>query len=148
MKGLLVCTRDVGVLLSIKSQFVLSGQVDERLHGGEVGDVSVTDLSEQRLQIPAHTHTKYFIITRYRSTSVPESIRNVTFLNFKTMLKVKVNPIFRRLSELLLDRTTRPPRLIFKSTVNINKHFCKSTPLNLPPNQREEKYNALNFNNK
>lgn len=52
-----VCTRDVGVLLGVESQFVLSGQVDEGLHGGEVGNVTVADLSEQRLQVPAHTQT-------------------------------------------------------------------------------------------
>ncbi len=52
-----VRTRDVGVFFSVKSQFVLCWQVDEGLHGGEVGDVSVADLTEQRLQIPAHTHT-------------------------------------------------------------------------------------------
>lgn len=51
------CTRDVGVLLSVESQLVLSGQVDEGLHGGEVGDVSVTDLTEQCLQIPTNTNT-------------------------------------------------------------------------------------------
>lgn len=61
MNDLHVCfhTGDVGVLLGIERQFVLSGQVDEGLHGGEVGNVSVADLPEQRLQVPApaHTHT-------------------------------------------------------------------------------------------
>ena len=52
-----LCTRDVGVLLGVESQLVLCGQVDEGLHGGEVGDVSVTDLTEQRLQVPAQTQT-------------------------------------------------------------------------------------------
>lgn len=51
-----VCTGDIRVFFSIESQFVLSGQVDESLHGGEVGDVSVTDLAEQRFQVPTNTH--------------------------------------------------------------------------------------------
>lgn len=56
-----VCTGDVGVLLGVESQFVLCGQVDEGLHGGEVGDVSVADLTEQRLQVPTHR-----ILSQYR----------------------------------------------------------------------------------
>lgn len=60
-----LCTRDVGVFLGVESQLVLCGQVDEGLHGGEVGDVSVADLTEQRLQVPAHAQTKYFISSGY-----------------------------------------------------------------------------------
>lgn len=51
-------TGDIGVLFSIERQLVLGGQVDEGLHGGEVGDVSVTDLAKQRFQVPANTHTQ------------------------------------------------------------------------------------------
>lgn len=54
-----VCTRDVGVFLSVESQFVLCGKVDEGLHGGEVGDVSVADLTEQRLQVPTRKQRKH-----------------------------------------------------------------------------------------
>lgn len=53
-----ICTGDVGVLLSVEGQLILCGQVDEGLHGGEVGDVTVTDLTEQRLQVPTHRHTE------------------------------------------------------------------------------------------
>lgn len=60
-----LCTRNVGVFLGVESQLVLCGQVDEGLHGGEVGDVSVADLTEQRLQVPAHAQTKYFISSGY-----------------------------------------------------------------------------------
>lgn len=73
-----VCTGDVGVLLCVESQFVLCGQVDEGLHGGEVGDVSVADLTEQRLQVPKHTHTqKYFLRAGYifQSYSKPRRTR-------------------------------------------------------------------------
>lgn len=48
-------TRDVGVLLCVESQFVLSRQVDKGLHCREVGNVSVADLTEQRFQVPAGT---------------------------------------------------------------------------------------------
>lgn len=66
-----VCTRDVGVLFSVESQLILCGQVDEGLHGGEVGDVSVADLTEQRLQVPTHKHTQLHVLVL---PSISESI--------------------------------------------------------------------------
>lgn len=47
-----VCTRDVRVFLSVEGQFIFCGQVDKGFHGGEIGNVSVADLTEQRLQVP------------------------------------------------------------------------------------------------
>lgn len=86
-----ICTRDVGVLLSIESQFVLSGQVDKGLHGREVGNVSITDLTEQRLQVPAHTHihtntSSVWVLGLLPSIPfITDSILGTCqFLNFKT----------------------------------------------------------------
>lgn len=53
-----VCTWDVRVFLSVEGQFILCGQVDKGFHGGEIGNVSVADLTEQRLQVPTQTHAQ------------------------------------------------------------------------------------------
>lgn len=52
-----VGTGDVRIFLCVESELVLCGQVHEGLHGREVSDVSVTDLTEQCLQVPTQTHT-------------------------------------------------------------------------------------------